>query len=400
MKKKLTALLLAGAAVMALTVGCGKDSGKETTTTENGTESGTVDHVTLNVKQRDYSDIVTLGEYKGLEIDVKPADVTDQQMDEARKSIIDSMTKPEQITDRVVADKDTIHLQYTGYLDGEAFQGGSTGENGTDYTVGGNYIKDLNDQLIGLECGKEYDLDCTFPEDFGNETLNGKAVVFKVKVDYIHGDDIVPEWNDELIQTYSKEHTNGEHTTVEDFEKYMKETLYESNVSQQEQLYQANLTSTIIEACEISELPVDRVKEITDSYYNYYKSYYQMYAAMYQTDYETLLQMIGLTDQGLQEMCAEQAEYSAECIVVFSAIAAKEGITVSEEEYNKMAAEELAASQGGYATIAEMEEALTQEAMYEDFLNTKIMDFLKEQNTMAVSDEVEGEVTTEAETTE
>lgn len=394
MKRKFTALLLAGAAVMVMAAGCGKSSGSETVTGDNPTENGTVDHVSLTVTQRDYSDLVTLGEYKGLEIDVKSADVTDAQLEEAKQSVIKTMTKPEQITDRVVADKDTIHLQYTGYLGDEAFSGGSTGEKGTDYTIGGNYIKDLNDQLIGLECGKDYDLNCTFPESYSNKDLAGKEVVFKVKVDYIHGKDIVPEWNDELIKEYSETYAKGEHKTVEEFEKYMKDTLHENNLEQQAQLYQASLTSTIIEACEISELPEDRVKEITDSYYNYYKYQYTMYAAMYGTDYETLLKAMDMTEEKLKEMCEEQGRYSTECIVVFSAIAAKEGISVSEEEYNKMAAEELAASQAGYKTIAEMEAALTQEAIYEDFLNSKVMEFLEEQNTMTISDNTETEAST------
>ncbi len=395
MKKKFMALLLAGLTVMAAAAGCGKDS--KNSGTQNGTvdgETGTaaVDHVELKVEQRDYSSIVTLGEYKGLEIDVESADVTDAQLKEARDSVIAKMTKPEQITDRVVADKDTVHIQYTGYLDGEAFQGGSTGEKGTDYTIGGNYIKDLNDQLIGLECGKEYDLDCTFPDSYSNKDLAGKAVVFKVKVDYIHGKDIVPEWNDDLIKEYSK----GEYTTTEDFEKYMEESLHSSNLEQQQRVYEANLTSTIVEASEISELPEERVKEITDSYYNYYTYYYKMYASMYQVDYETFLKSIDQTEESIKKMCEEQAEYSMECIAVLSAIAAKEGIKVTEEEYNEKAAGQLA--QMGYKTIAEMETALTQEAIYEDFLNDKVVDFLKEQNKMTVTEKSEKETGTESET--
>ncbi len=68
--------------------------------------------------------------------------------------MIKNKTTQEHVTDRKVQDKDKIHLQYTGYLDDKAFEGGSTGKDGTDYTIGGNYIPTLNDQLIGLECGK------------------------------------------------------------------------------------------------------------------------------------------------------------------------------------------------------------------------------------------------------
>lgn len=392
MKKKLMALLLAGITVTVMAVGCGKNNSSNTEneqTTEKATGDAAVDRVTLNVTQTDYSDIVTLGEYTGLEIDVEAADVTDKQMKEAKESIISSMTKPEQITDRVVKDGDTIHLQYTGYLDGEAFQGGSTGEKGTDYTIGGMYIKDLNDQLIGLECGKEYDLDCTFPEDYDNEDVRGKAVVFKVTVDYIHGDDVVPEWDDDLI----KEYTDGDYTTVESFEKYMKDTLYESNVSQQDQLYESSLVATVVEGCEISELPEDELGEITDSYYDYYKYMYQMYAAMYQMEYDDFLALIGQTDEDLKAMCEEQAEYSLQCIVVMSTIAAKEGISVSEDEYNEKAAAML--EQQGYSTIAQMEEALTQESIYEDFLNQKVVEFLKEKNQMIITDVVETDAATE-----
>ena len=219
MKKKLVAIALTGVCVAAMAAGCGK--GSKTSETEGETvsmsaelESETVD---FKVEPVDYSQYIKLGEYTGLSIEVDPADVTDEQVEEIKNSILSSCATQEHVTDRTVADGDKIHLQYTGKLDGVPFEGGSTGESGTDYTIGGNYIKDLNDQLIGLECGKDYSLNCTFPEDYGKDELNGKEVVFEVKVDYIYGDDILPEWNDELINEY----TGGDYTTVADFEKYM-----------------------------------------------------------------------------------------------------------------------------------------------------------------------------------
>ena len=160
MKKRIFSCVVAAAMAIVSFVGCSKEDESR--------------------KLSDYSAYVTLGEYKDLDIQVCTADVTDKQLEDAIKAIIKECTTKEELKEGVVGEKDSINLDFTGYLDGEAFENGSA--KGYDYTIDGGFIDDLNDQLVGLEVGKEYDLKCTFPKDYGVDKLNGKEVVFKVKV--------------------------------------------------------------------------------------------------------------------------------------------------------------------------------------------------------------------------
>ncbi len=373
MKKRIT-LALVAVMVLSLVAGCGKKDSKFT--------------------PYDYSDYVTLGEYTNLDIEVDSAEVTEKQMEEFRQSVIDAMTTQEHVTDRVVGEKDKIHLQFTGYLDGEAFEGGSTGEKGTDYTIGGGYIDDLNKQLIGLECGKEYSLNCTFPKDYGKDELNGKDVVFVVTVDYIFGDDIVPEYTDELVKEYSEK----KFTTIEDFEKDARETLAEQNLSEQDQKWKAALISTIIENAEIKELPADRLEEIYSDYYDYYKNMYTTYASYFGMTYESLLAADGLTDAKLQEECRKIAESQLQSIVVMTVIGKAENMALSDEEYESEANAFVEAE--SLSSLADIEENYGKAYVYETLLLERVADFLYENNKMVVTepkDDTEEEATTGAE---
>lgn len=383
MKKRLMAAGLVVLMAATAFTGCSKvkkiDDSTETTTAE----AETMARVEVNVDIPDFSSYVTLGDYTGLDIDVDSAEVTDEQMEQAKQNIIKNKTTQEHVTDRKVQDKDKIHLQYTGYLDGEEFEGGSTGTDGTDYTIGGNYIASLNDQLIGLECGKEYSLDCTFPEDFGKEELNGKDVVFKVTVDYIYGDDIVPEWNDDFINTV----TSGKYTTTADYEAYMKESLKSSNESKQNESYRAALWSKIIDSTKISEYPKDKKDEIYNQFYEYMVNSYKSMASQYSMEYEDVLKAYGITDDDIKKTCEEQAESQLEYCMVAYEIAAKEGIELSDDEYNEMA--EKYAKYVGYSTISDMQDAMSQQYLYDSFLISKVSDYLNDKNNMVVKDAAE-----------
>lgn len=382
MKKKLIAIVLAGACVVTMAAGCGKkdkstETESETVSMSAELESETVDYKVVPV---DYSGYIKLGEYTGLSIEVDPADVTDEQIEQTKNSILTNCATQEHVTDRTVADGDKIHLQYTGKLDGVPFDGGSTGESGTDYTIGGNYIKDLNDQLIGLECGKDYSLECTFPEDYGKDELNGKTVVFEVKVDYIYGDTVLPEWNDELINKY----TSGDYTNVADFEKYMRERLAEDNQKTQTNAYHSSLWATIIADSEIT-YPEDKLQDTQDMYYGNYKQYYESMGTYYGMSYEEVLEAFGITDDKLKEMCLDYAKNELDNIITANVIASKENITLSKEEYEQMAREYVASSDQ-YDTIADFEKEYGQDYLYETFIFRKVSDVIYEKNTMTVTE--------------
>ncbi len=382
MRKRILAAALVGMAVVASVSGCRKI--KDSTTEEE----------TFAVQ--DYSSNVELGDYTNLDIEVSKADVTDEQLKTAIADVIKAGTTKAHVTDRVVADKDKINLDYTGYLDGEAFDNGSTEGKGTDYTIGGNYIEDLNDQLIGLECGKDYDLTCTFPESYtANADLAGKEVVFKVKVNYIYGDDIVPEWTDDFIKTY----TDSKYTTTADYEKYLTDTLKEQNDTTQASEYTSSLWSTIIEASTINEYPQEDIDALSDSYYTLYSNYYSSMASYYSYTYDQLLEEINTSDDKLKEQCADQAKSDYEYFIVAGAIAAKEGIELTEEEYESKA--QGYADDYSYDSVEAFEAENNGKAyLINSFIVEKVTEYLEENNNKIETDKVtddEEETTTAAE---
>ena len=380
MKIRKIAMLLAGVAAMGMIfAGCNKKN--------EGAMALT-----------DYSEYVTVGEYKGLNVEVTvSAEVTDEQVQEEIDAILTIYTTQEELKEGTVKDKDKINLDYTGYLDGEAFEGGSTDGKGTDYTVGGNYIKDLNDQLIGLEVGKEYDLECTFPTDYGKEELNGKTVIFKVTVNHIYGEDIVPEWNDELVNTYTK----GEHTTVASFEAALRNSLAEQNLANQESAYEYALWAAVLENCTVKSYPEETLAILTDDYYNYYKDYYTYIASYYGMGYDDYLTQFGVTDADVKADCVASAKSEMDYMMVASEIAKIENISMDQKAYDA----EISSIVAEY-TYESNEKFLEQyknhpeNYLYESFIFDRVTAYLKEQNKMEYVEATTAAPTTTAPTTE
>lgn len=131
------------------------ESSQETETTESTSDAGTDDTSSEDSQESDTSDSSTLS--------------TD--------------------TTLTVADGDTVNIDYVGSIDGVEFDGGNTNGQGTDLVIGsGSYIDDFEEQLIGAHPGDTVDVNVTFPEDYGNEDLNGKDALFKVTINGIYQD--------------------------------------------------------------------------------------------------------------------------------------------------------------------------------------------------------------------
>ena len=152
---------------------------------------------------------VSLGKYKGVEVDKKVIEVFDEEIDaEIRKEQEKNATRNE-VTDRPVKDGDEIILDFEGFCDGEAFEGGK----GTDYplTVGsGSFIPGFEEQLVGAVIGEEMDVNVTFPENYQAEELKGKPAVFKCTVKKIT-EKILPELDDEFADEVSEFSTLAEY---------------------------------------------------------------------------------------------------------------------------------------------------------------------------------------------
>jgi len=204
---KITAALIAGALALGLT-SCG--SGYEKYFDDNGYFSG--------VKA---SESLTLPQYKGISINKSEITVTDAEVEEQLSSLQGDSISYEQVYDRAVVDGDTVNIDYVGSIDGVEFDGGSTGGEGTDVTIGvTSYIDDFLDQLIGHMPGETFDVNVTFPEDYGVDELNGKDAVFVTTINYIRG---LPEDLDTLAASYG--FASGEELRA-DIVKFLEENKY------------------------------------------------------------------------------------------------------------------------------------------------------------------------------
>ena len=146
---------------------------------------------------------VALGEYKGLKVDKVSAEVTDEAVDAEIEKERERNARTVDVTDRAVQDKDQITLDFEGFVDGTAFEGGK----GEDYplTIGsGAFIPGFEDQLIGAEIGKETEVKVTFPEEYQAKELAGKEAVFKCTVKTIKVKEL-PELDDEFASDVSEE---------------------------------------------------------------------------------------------------------------------------------------------------------------------------------------------------
>ena len=145
---------------------------------------------------------VTLGEYKGLEVDKVSTRVTQKEVDAKIQEEAEKNAREVVVTDRAVADGDEVILDFEGFVDGEAFEGGK-GEN-YPLTIGsGSFIPGFEEQLVGAEAEKEVEVKVTFPEDYHAEELKGKEAVFKCTVHEIKAKEL-PEIDDEFAAEVSE----------------------------------------------------------------------------------------------------------------------------------------------------------------------------------------------------
>ncbi len=148
------------------------------------------------------ADYVTLpDDYAAITIDAALGEVSEQDVtDYINSNILSSFATENQVTDRAAADGDTVNIDYVGTIDGVAFEGGDTQGQGTNLVLGsGSYIDDFEAQIVGHTPGETFDVNVTFPEDYGNAEVAGKDAVFSTTLNYISVT-VTPELTDEWVQ--------------------------------------------------------------------------------------------------------------------------------------------------------------------------------------------------------
>ena len=163
---------------------------------------------------------VTLGDYKGIEVEKKTAEVTDEELQAEIDKVRESNSRMITVEDRAVQDGDITTIDFEGFVDGEPFEGGK-GEN-YPLTIGSHsFIDNFEEQLIGKNIGEETEVNVTFPEQYQAEELQGKPAVFKVTIKEIKVKEL-PELDDDFAQDVS------EFDTVDEYKEDLKKKLLEN----------------------------------------------------------------------------------------------------------------------------------------------------------------------------
>ena len=265
---------------------------------------------------------VKLGEYKGLEVDKVSTRVTQKEVDAKIQEEAEKNAREVVVTDRPVADGDEVILDFEGFVDGEAFEGGK-GEN-YPLTIGsGSFIPGFEEQLVGAEAEKEVEVKVTFPEDYHAEELKGKEAVFKCTVHEIKAKEL-PELDDEFASEVS------EFDTLDELKTDIKAKIKEQKVNDGKRAQEDAAVDAIIESAkmDLPEAMVDtQARQMLDEF-----------AQRMQQQGLTLdqyMQFTGMTADKMMDELRPQAEKRIKTRLVLEAIAKAENIEITDEKLDE-----------------------------------------------------------------
>ena len=271
---------------------------------------------------------VTLGDYKGLKVDKVSTRVTQKEVDEEIENERERNARTIEVTDRAVQDKDEVTLDFEGFVDGVAFEGGK----GEDYplTIGsGSFIPGFEEQLIGAEIDKEVEVNVTFPKEYHSEELAGKDATFKCTVHTIKAKEL-PELDDEFASEVS------ECETMDAYRAEVKKNIKERKERTGKEKKENQAVDQAIENAQmdIPEAMIEfQVRQMAD---DFARRIQQQGLTV-----EQYFQFTGMTAEKMMEEMRPQAEKSIKTRLVLEAIVKAENIEVSdervEEELTKMA---------------------------------------------------------------
>lgn len=348
MKKKIIVALLA-CTMISLTA-CGDTKENENTTEEStvtsetpeatGTEGESSVDDSFYTTDIDFSvgeepevanpvietDSIAVGEYNNIQIDkVEVEEVKDEDVQSQFDSYMESFNKEVEVTDRdTLENGDIADIDYVGKIDGEEFEGGSA--QGYKLELGsGSFIPGFEDGLVGVKKGETKSLELTFPEDYVNTEYAGKAVVFDVTVNGIYKTE-KPEITDEFV----KENTDYE--SIDAYKSYIHEQMVESNEKTAVNNRRGAIWSALISNCAVKKYDEEEIKNYVLEYKDYVSS---MVSSSYGMSFDDYLSASGLEAKDFKETAVTNAKAAAKEQLVLDAIAEKEGITVSDEEYQE-----------------------------------------------------------------
>ncbi len=320
-----------------------------------------------DVKAGDYVEIC---DYKNIVIDYADIKPEDSEVQEQIDNALASFESLDKETDKVTETGDTLNIDYVGTIDGVAFEGGDTKGQGAELTLGsGSYIDDFEDQLVGYKVGDKVTVEVTFPENYGNEELNGKDAVFEVVINGIY---VTPEFNDEFVKTNLSSYAS----TADEYRAYIESALADNNKV-------TYLWDYVNKNSVVTEYPEEYLQNEYEVYtlemqsqYEYYNNYY--YSMMGQYMWNNIYEFYEVEEAGYDDLVKKNAEDSTKQSLIIQAIAEDAGIEATEEDMLAYLTE-IGYSSSSYETIAEK---YGQGYIYQQTLYSMVEDLLLENSTV------------------
>ena len=368
---------------------------------ESETESGTDAKLTdFAYESADLSKYITLSESEYFNNKVTLGTdyiVSDKMVDEYIADVLfENKTKTNEdtkIVDQPIKLGDSAFIYYTGYLNGKAFAGGSNADDKKPHELSigsGSFIPGFEDGLIGVipnQTSKDspFDLNVTFPENYNSADLAGKAVVFKVWIEYTV-QYTIPELTDDFVKEALK--FDG---TASDYKAHIKEQLQAELTAKAEDEALNAVLNKLMENSEVIEYPkqsVDYYYESYIDYYEYYMQLYSMYGYKFDSLEEFLVAIVGLDKDNWQEQVTDLAKNAVQTSLICYSIAKNQNITVTDEEFNAYVETLIGknSSEAQQYTADEIIEMYGRQQINETLLFDKVNEFLLDNCTIEYKD--------------
>lgn len=290
-------------------------------------EKGVVIDIEVDVKPE-----VELGEYKGIEIEKITAEVTDDEVEQAIEAEAKKNSRTINIDDRPAKQDDTVVIDFEGFVNEQAFEGGKA--EGHQLKIGsGEFIPGFEEQIVGKEIGEEFDVNVKFPEDYGSEDLKGKDAVFKVTLHEIKQTEI-PTIDDEFAKDIS------EFDTIAEYKDDLREKLLEQKQTEAENRMKDQAVKVAMDNAKL-DIPPAMIERRIDGQMRDFEMQIR-YQGM---ELDQYLQILGKDRDSFREQFSESSKGQVIAQLVIEAISEKEQVQATEQEI-EIKMEEMAKNYG------------------------------------------------------
>ena len=303
---------------------------------------------------------VTVENYEGITVERTVLTATDAEVDEEIEMVRNRNSREIEVTDRAAENGDQVNINYAGYCDGVAFDGG-TAENQPLTLGSGQFIPGFEEQIVGKNIGDEFDVNVTFPEEYHAAELAGKAAVFKVKLNGLTKVEL-PALDDEFAKDVS------EFDTLDEYKADVKAKIQKRHDDKAENEVKDSIANALMDKL-VADIPEAMFETETENFVRDYDTRLRMSGL----DLNMYLQYTGMDLDGLRKQMRPQAERQVKTRLALEKVAELENVEITEDALN---AELERIAEGNKITVDQVKEYVGVEAVRDDLKVQKALDIV------------------------